>query len=314
MVQILWQFLGYPLQTRIIRWLLLILKRNLERDSIIEMLYAKLQHLSVSSTKLIDIKYTHDACHHTFMTDKLAKKLQLSRQYKEALSVSTFAARKSQDVSTYVDLATKDGASLPLQAKVIDQITGPIYRGPLQSSHLDFYYQFQLKRWLREWMSNSAKLIDLLPKAEISAGNIWETFGITNVTSYRLIELVFMIIMLYQLRKREVLTTVAKIVDPLGLLTSVIFSGKVFLQELWRVDVSWDEPLNVELAKKWCDIVQALSSITTLKIPCYVSIVVDNLSCDLFIFCDASIKAMLLLFISAFRVKMMFKLTLCFQK
>ena len=30
-VQLLWQFLGYPLQTRIIRWLLLSLKRNLER-------------------------------------------------------------------------------------------------------------------------------------------------------------------------------------------------------------------------------------------------------------------------------------------
>ena len=31
---------------------------------------------------------------------------------------------------------------------------------------------------LREWMSNSAKFIDLLLKAEISAGNIWKIFGI----------------------------------------------------------------------------------------------------------------------------------------
>ena len=67
--------------------------------------------------------------------------------------------------------------------------------------------------------------------------------------------------------KREVLKTVSKIFDPLGLLTPVTFSGKVFLQELWREGVSWDEPLHAELAMKWCDIVQALSSITTLKIP-----------------------------------------------
>ena len=54
--------------------------------------------------------------------------------------------------------------------------------------------------------------------------------------------------------------------------------------------MSWDEPF-VELAKKWCNIVQALS----LKISHYVGIVVDNLSYDLFIFCDASIKAYMLL-------------------
>ena len=42
----------------------------------------------------------------------------------------------------------------------------------------------------------------------------------------------------------------AKIFDPLGLLTPVTFSGKVFLQELWREGVSWDEPLHAELAKK----------------------------------------------------------------
>ena len=35
-------------------------------------------------------------------------------------------------------LITKDGTSLPLQANVINKITGPIYRGPLQSPDLDF--------------------------------------------------------------------------------------------------------------------------------------------------------------------------------
>ena len=90
------------------------------------------------------------ASHRTLMTDKLAKRLQLSSQYKEALSVSTFAARRPQDVDTYVvqfSLITKDGTSLPLQANVINQITGPIYHKPLQSSDLDFCCQFQQKKW-----------------------------------------------------------------------------------------------------------------------------------------------------------------------
>jgi len=42
------------------------------------------------------------ASHRTFMTDRLAKQLKLNPQQKEILSVSTFAARSPQDVSTYV--------------------------------------------------------------------------------------------------------------------------------------------------------------------------------------------------------------------
>ena len=89
--------------------------------------------------------------------------------------------------------------------------------------------------------------------------------------------------------KREVLKTVAKIFDPLGLITPVTFQGKGFLQELWKKGVTWDEPLSSELAKKWCDIVQGLSSISAQKKPCYVSCIGDNLDCCLFVFCDASI-------------------------
>ena len=92
--------------------------------------------------KSATIKVLFDSgSYHTFVKDKLAKRLQLSSQYKEALSVSTFAARRLQDVDTYVvqfSLINKDGTSLPLQANVINQIMGPIYRGLLQSSDLDF--------------------------------------------------------------------------------------------------------------------------------------------------------------------------------
>ena len=55
--------------------------------------------------------------------------------------------------------------------------------------------------------------------------------------------------------------------------------------------MTWDEPLSSKPEKKWCDIVQGLLSISTLKIPCYVSCIGDNLDCCLFVFYDASIKA-----------------------
>jgi len=36
--------------------------------------------------------------------------------------------------------------------------------------------------------------------------------------------------------KRSVLNFIAKIFDPLGLITPVTYHGKVFLQELWKID------------------------------------------------------------------------------
>ena len=38
----------------------------------------------------------------TFMTSQLAQKLNLTSEYKEVLSVSTFGAQRASDVDTYV--------------------------------------------------------------------------------------------------------------------------------------------------------------------------------------------------------------------
>ena len=45
-----------------------------------------------------------------------------------------------------------------------------------------------------------------------------------------------------------ILHSIAKIFDPLGL-TSITYHGKVFLQKLWKIDQSWDEPLSNDLIK-----------------------------------------------------------------
>ena len=49
--------------------------------------------------------------------------------------------------------------------------------------------------------------------------------------------------------KRDVLHIVASIFDPLGLVSPVTYYGRVFLQRLWKVDMSWDEPLPETLSK-----------------------------------------------------------------
>ena len=91
------------------------------------------------------------ASHRTFITDQLAKKLKLTCDREELLSVSTFAARTPQQVNTFVvhfNVITKNNSCLPLHANVINKITGPIQRGPIQPSDLEFCYQFLQRKWL----------------------------------------------------------------------------------------------------------------------------------------------------------------------
>ena len=62
-------------------------------------------------------------------------------QRSESLSVSTFGTRKPQSIETYVvdfNMVTKDGLLIPLQANVLQQITGPIRRGLLHQADVEF--------------------------------------------------------------------------------------------------------------------------------------------------------------------------------
>ena len=69
----------------------------------------------------------------------MAKLLKLPSQRKETLSACTFRSQGPQSIDTYVvhfSIITKDGTQLDLQANVLNQITSPIQRGPLQLEFL----------------------------------------------------------------------------------------------------------------------------------------------------------------------------------
>jgi len=93
---------------------------------------------SSDESKTISVKVLLDsASHWTFMTDSLAQKLQLAPLYKEALTVSTFAARKPHVVSC--NLGTKDRCCLQLHANVIKQITGPVQQRSFAVSRYGYF-------------------------------------------------------------------------------------------------------------------------------------------------------------------------------
>ncbi|XP_065361884.1 uncharacterized protein LOC135955462 [Calliphora vicina] len=89
--------------------------------------------------------------------------------------------------------------------------------------------------------------------------------------------------------KRRVISDVARIFDPLGLVSPVVIKFKILFQELWLLNLDWDEPLPPNLAKLWIRYRNDLQNLTKLKLPRYVPN--SNSSTQLHGFSDASIKA-----------------------
>ncbi|GFW52390.1 uncharacterized protein TNCV_2796481 [Trichonephila clavipes] len=67
--------------------------------------------------------------------------------------------------------------------------------------------------------------------------------------------------------KRDVLSTIAKIFDPVGLMAPVISKEKIFLQRLWRSKLEWNDLLPAEEYREWHQFLVSLENINNIEIP-----------------------------------------------
>jgi len=87
--------------------------------------------------------------------------------------------------------------------------------------------------------------------------------------------------------KRSVLSTIAKLFDPLGLLSPVLVTAKIIMQELWTLKLDWDDPIPTSIANKWCLFVHNLQNLSTLTFPRWLGCTTER-SLELHGFADAS--------------------------
>ncbi|XP_053691613.1 uncharacterized protein LOC128740127 [Sabethes cyaneus] len=98
------------------------------------------------------------------------------------------------------------------------------------------------------------------------------------------------------LTKRKVISYIAKIFDPLGLVGPVIATAKMFMQRLWKLKMDnnkpyeWDRPLPQKLQDDWKRFHATLHVLDQLRIPRFVAVPAAS-KIDLHIFCDASESA-----------------------
>lgn len=87
--------------------------------------------------------------------------------------------------------------------------------------------------------------------------------------------------------KRLVLSIIAQIFDPLGLLDPIITRAKIIMQQLWQGQLKWDETLPTQIHTQWIQWYQKLPHLNHLRIPRRI-LCNESIHVKLHGFCDAS--------------------------
>ncbi|GFX73858.1 uncharacterized protein TNCV_396691 [Trichonephila clavipes] len=90
--------------------------------------------------------------------------------------------------------------------------------------------------------------------------------------------------------KRQLLSVIAQIFDPLGLFSPSVITLKIMLQELWKSKALWDDPIPSSILENWNKFTKESKYLNSISIPRFMGID-QNSDIILHGFCDASTKA-----------------------
>ncbi|KAH0812042.1 hypothetical protein GEV33_010749 [Tenebrio molitor] len=94
-----------------------------------------------------------------------------------------------------------------------------------------------------------------------------------------------------KITKRSILSTIAKIFDPLGLKAPFLVNAKLLLQKLWQLQLQWDQSVPNPLAEEWHRFLNELCHLSNLNILRKVIPQVPVTLLEIHGFADASMSA-----------------------
>ena len=93
--------------------------------------------------------------------------------------------------------------------------------------------------------------------------------------------------------RRKMLSIVASIFDPLGLVNPLIVLGKLTLQQATSRKLSWDQPIPEDLLSRWVEWCRTLRGLSQIRIPrCVKPVEFNDAALELHHFSDASLSAL----------------------
>ncbi|GFY01958.1 integrase catalytic domain-containing protein [Trichonephila clavipes] len=91
--------------------------------------------------------------------------------------------------------------------------------------------------------------------------------------------------------KRQLLSTIAKIYDPLGFLSPTTIQLKILMQDIWKENISWDDPVTDCIFESWTQFKNQMKHLAEIQIPRYLAEDATAKRVLLIGFCDASQRA-----------------------
>lgn len=91
-----------------------------------------------------------------------------------------------------------------------------------------------------------------------------------------------------KITKRAVVSAIAQVYDPSGLVLPIIVTGKIMQQSLWKRGVNWDDELPLDLQEEWFKYEKNILNLKNIKVPRWVGYKPSADAVELHIFSDAS--------------------------
>ncbi|XP_024893753.1 uncharacterized protein LOC112468697 [Temnothorax curvispinosus] len=185
---------------------------------------------------------------------------------------------------TYVDDVLFGGDDIALVRESRDQLVALLRCGKFE---------------LRKWASNSPILLadidssdhGLVITKQIAIDDQLKVLGIAWNPSRDVFQFKVSLGSLTLQSKRAILSAIARLYDPLGWVTPVTVSAKIIMQQLWGVQIEWDDRIPDSLLYKRSMIYAKLSHLNDLQISRWTGVTADASHAELHGFADASTLA-----------------------
>jgi len=66
------------------------------------------------------------------------------------------------------------------------------------------------------------------------------------------------------------LSFAAWLLDPLGLICPIVTLGKILIQNLWALEMGWDDEIPADVLHRWKTVSSCFTDLETLNIPRHV--------------------------------------------
>lgn len=132
---------------------------------------------------------------------------------------------------------------------------------------------------LRKWSSNSLEILENVPESDRETKTLLEfdeksavkTLGVQWSPAHDIFCYHFSFPEVQVFTKRNILSDIAKVFDPLGWISPCLVTAKLLIQELWANKNDWDEPISQDKSDHWNQFRNSLETLSkNIRIPRWI--------------------------------------------